>query len=192
MTANALGTASITAAVTLTPAGEYCAYRATCPAPARPFSGIENATVDSLVYTLTSGSVPNDPSGVIAKSPFTLQIQAKTPSGTVPDTGFAASPSQQNGDAANLAFSYDQWGNMVCVQNPQTNGLCPQYSVSTATNQLNTAGYSYDAAGDLTADGVHTYQWDAEGRLVSVDGSSRASYVYDAFGKRVEKQVGAN
>ncbi|MGH9829515.1 MAG: hypothetical protein ACREDR_40375, partial [Blastocatellia bacterium] len=41
-----------------------------------------------------------------------------------------------------------------------------------------------------TNDGVHTYAYDAENRLVSVDGGSTASYVYDAEGRRVHESVG--
>jgi YD repeat-containing protein len=63
----------------------------------------------------------------------------------------------------NLTFAYDRFGNMTCVQNQQTNGVCPQFSIRSATNQVTTAGYTYDAAGNLTGDGTHTYQWDAEG-----------------------------
>ncbi|MGH9397379.1 MAG: hypothetical protein ACRD18_11090 [Terriglobia bacterium] len=69
----------------------------------------------------------------------------------------------------NLAFSYDRFGNMTCTQNQNTHGLCPQYSFSASTNQISNSGYTYDASGDLTNDGVHLYQYDAEGRQVSVD-----------------------
>jgi len=34
-------------------------------------------------------------------------------------------------------------------------------SVSTA-NRITNSGFIYDAAGNLTADGANTYQWDAE------------------------------
>ncbi|MCJ7503877.1 MAG: RHS repeat-associated core domain-containing protein [Acidobacteriia bacterium] len=48
-------------------------------------------------------------------------------------------------------------------------------------------------AGNTTQDGTgvgtHTYQWDAEGRLKSVDDGTTASYVYNALGQRVEKLV---
>jgi len=40
--------------------------------------------------------------------------------------------------------------------------------VSTSTNRINTATFSYDAAGDLLSDGVCTYTWDAEGRQTQV------------------------
>ena len=40
-------------------------------------------------------------------------------------------------------------------------------------------GYGYDAAGDVTSDGPHTYTYDAEGRISSVSGSgASAAYVY--------------
>ena len=46
-----------------------------------------------------------------------------------------------------------------------------------------TAG-SYDAPGNLLYDGVHTYTYDAEDRIVSVDSGTGANYVYDANGRR--------
>ena len=33
----------------------------------------------------------------------------------------------------------------------------------------------------------HTYQWDAESRVKTVDSGTTATYVYDGDGKRVEK-----
>ena len=57
--------------------------------------------------------------------------------------------------------------------------------------------FSYDAKGNLTqrTDGVNTtvYDWTPDNRLASVDdGSSVASYLYDADGIRVQKTVGAD
>lgn len=93
----------------------------------------------------------------------------------------------------NLMFSYDRYGNMTCLTNGQTNGPCPNYSFNASTNQIANSGYTYDAAGDLTADGTgtgtHTYQWDAESRLTSIDNGSTATYTYNALGERVEKNV---
>ncbi|MFB3922567.1 MAG: RHS repeat domain-containing protein [Terriglobia bacterium] len=43
---------------------------------------------------------------------------------------------------------------------------------------------------DLTqGDAGHTYQWDAEGRLTSVDSGSSATYTYNALGLRVEDVI---
>ncbi|HZT74507.1 MAG TPA: RHS repeat-associated core domain-containing protein [Terriglobales bacterium] len=52
-----------------------------------------------------------------------------------------------------------------------------------ANNRI-AAGVGYDAAGELTSDGTHTYQYDAVGRLTGVDGGATASYAYNAQGQR--------
>ncbi len=91
----------------------------------------------------------------------------------------------------NLTFTYDRYGNMSCQTNSSTNGPCPNWTFNSATNQITNSGFSYDAAGDLKGDGAHTYQWDAEQRLVSVDSGATATYKYNALGWRVEKQVGS-
>ncbi len=59
-----------------------------------------------------------------------------------------------------------------------------------AQNQF--AGWSYDAAGNLLNDGVHNYQFDAEGRIKCMDAgancaSPAASYVYSVEGRRVKR-----
>jgi len=93
----------------------------------------------------------------------------------------------------NLTFSYDRYGNMTCVTNQQTNGPCPNNTFNGSTNQITNSGFSYDGAGNLTADGTgtgsHTYQWDAENRLKSIDNGSTSTYTYNALGQRVEKLV---
>jgi RHS repeat-associated protein len=90
-------------------------------------------------------------------------------------------------------YSYGPWGNMSC----SGSGLCPSLTYNSQNNnQLATIGnysFSYDAAGDLLQDPsnypaqpVHTYQWDAEGRVASVDGGSTWSFTYNALGVRVQ------
>ena len=82
----------------------------------------------------------------------------------------------------NLTFSYDRYGNMTCTINGNTNGPCPLYSFNQSTNRINTSGFTYDAAGNLTADGTYGYQYDAEERLSSV--SQGNVYTYNALGLR--------
>ncbi len=95
-------------------------------------------------------------------------------------TGFT--PPHQN---YTLYYYPDRYGNNRCSGG---SGYCPNWSFNTATNQINTTGFTYDAAGNLTADGTHTYSWDAEGRLLSVDSGTEA-YAYNVLGQRVQKRV---
>jgi RHS repeat-associated protein len=48
---------------------------------------------------------------------------------------------------------------------------------------------TYDESGNLTGDGVNTYSWDARNQLSGVSGGVTASFLYDAFGRRVGKTV---
>jgi RHS repeat-associated protein len=86
----------------------------------------------------------------------------------------------------------DQWGNWTC----SGSGACPSLTWNSQNNHLLTIGvnnplpFSYDAAGNLTYDpsnlSAHTYQWDAEGRVASVDSGSTWSFTYNALGYRVQ------
>jgi RHS repeat-associated protein len=80
---------------------------------------------------------------------------------------------------------------MTCVQNSNTNGPCPRWTYNATTNQLATStGCTYDAAGNLTKDcstaSNHTYQWDAEGRVGSVDSGPTWGFTYNAVGDRAQ------
>ncbi len=79
-----------------------------------------------------------------------------------------------------LNFSYDRYGNMGCSTNGQTNGPCPNWTFSASSNRI--SGFTYDAAGNVLADGSHNYQWDAEGRMSTLDGNAMT---YNALGWRV-------
>jgi len=43
----------------------------------------------------------------------------------------------------------------------------------------------------MTSDGNHTYTYDAENRIISVDGGNTAKYSYDAEGNRIQKVSGS-
>ena len=62
-------------------------------------------------------------------------------------------------------------------------------SVSATRNRITDPGYSYDANGNMTQDGLNSLTYDAENWLVSATG---AKYSYDGAGLRVKKQVGSN
>jgi RHS repeat-associated protein len=82
---------------------------------------------------------------------------------------------------------YDRFGNRLQQTNYTGTCMTPQYTLTANTYHI--AGFSYDLAGDMIGDGIHTYQYDGEGRLASLDSGSTATYVYDAGGTRVRRIV---
>jgi len=57
----------------------------------------------------------------------------------------------------------------------------------TNKNRISNSGFTYDNAGNLTADGVYSYSWNAENRLTATNG---VNYTYDGDGQRVKKDSG--
>ncbi len=86
-----------------------------------------------------------------------------------------------------LSWTIDPWGNRT-NQTPSA-GTCSFSQTVNSQNQLVGPPYQYDAAGNMTNDGNHAYFYDAENRLVQVDGGNTAIYVYDAYGHRVRSTV---
>jgi len=101
------------------------------------------------------------------------------------------------------SYSYDQYGNFwqqnvtagsgrgsvktfTAATAAFSNGNC--YHGAGQTNQPD--GYCYDAVGNLLSDGQHSYVYDAENRIIQVDGGQTASYVYDGDGNRIQKVSG--
>jgi RHS repeat-associated protein len=83
---------------------------------------------------------------------------------------------------------YDRFGNRLQQTNYTGTCMTPNYTLQTGKYWI--SGFSYDLAGDMIGDGIHSYQYDAEGRLASVDSGSTATYVYDAGGTRVRRITG--
>ena len=84
-----------------------------------------------------------------------------------------------------LSFVYDAWGNFL-QQNLTSGSAGTRTSVADAHNHF--TSNTYDAAGNVLNDGFHTYVYDAEGRITSVDNSAD-TYTYAADGTRVRKVV---
>ena len=83
-------------------------------------------------------------------------------------------------------FAYDANGNRSSLTE---DAVLYAYSNLANSNQLlSTTGpqpktYSYDLAGNVTGDGVHTYGYDDRGRLIDVDAGA-ATYTYNGQGQR--------
>ena len=90
-------------------------------------------------------------------------------------------------NAWSQTFTYDPFGNITKTGSywwpPSGSGY------SAATNRYTLPGAQYDNNGNLLNDTFHTYQWDAEGKIVAVDvgGSNYTDYLtYDAFENMAE------
>lgn len=124
----------------------------------------------------------------------TINGQGRNETYTYDDLGRLASAS---GFYSQRNYTYDRWGNRTAVSggSSQTVTLQPQPGAPTGVpnNRIATVGSVgclYDAAGNLTSDGVHTYQYDAEGRVATVDATG-VEYSYDSANRRVKKAVGS-
>ncbi|MEW6130395.1 MAG: RHS repeat-associated core domain-containing protein [Acidobacteriota bacterium] len=109
-----------------------------------------------------------------------------------------------NSVSAQRRFVYDRWGNRTSVYDAtsggtqiqsisltQSGGVPTNQISSVTTNGGSPVSYTYDANGNVTNDGSHTYQYDAENRVVSVDSGATATYAYDHQNQRIKKVVGS-
>ena len=81
----------------------------------------------------------------------------------------------------NFSYGFDRWGNRWNQTVMKGSGPPPTYYFN-ANNQ--SGSFTYDAAGNITNDGSHTYSYDAEGRVLQVDGGTTNIYVYNSRGMR--------
>jgi RHS repeat-associated protein len=92
-----------------------------------------------------------------------------------------------------LSWGYDRYGNRPSQTVTAGSGPSISVSVDATTNRINTSGYSYDADGHLTNDGVNALTYDAEDRIVSTSGTlGSATYSHRPTGQRVMKTSGSN
>jgi RHS repeat-associated protein len=133
----------------------------------------------------------------------TINATTETAGYTYDNLGrLVTSDQTSNGSSAQRRFAYDRWGNRTSVWDATSGGNLIQnvslvQSGGVPTNQIAALSnpewygtYTYDAAGNVTNDGVHTYQYDAENRIVNVDGGVTAQYSYDQHNRRFKKSIG--
>jgi RHS repeat-associated protein len=90
--------------------------------------------------------------------------------------------SSESGPAWSQTNAYDRYGNRQIDYGGGNYNL----TFSSSTNRITSSGYAYDSAGNLTNDTLHTYGFDAENKIKSVDGVNDV-YRYDGDGNRVRK-----
>ena len=88
-------------------------------------------------------------------------------------------------------FQYDEYGNLSETGGNMMSGLMPgPTSFNTANNHVN--GVTYDSSGNVKTTGSVTLWYDGEERetqTADTNGNQTISYIYDAFGQRVQKQI---
>jgi len=109
-------------------------------------------------------------------------------------TGDSAVGALPAGDFAFPPQPQEPAGRYLCISRSPTNSLYNWSSFNTnnriASTTVNSATFTYDAAGNMTSDGSHTYTYDAEGNITKVDSGTTAAYLYDALNHRVRTTVG--
>ena len=154
------------------------------PAGNRTSEQIDNA-VTGATYDNANRLVSQQPSGGLyfagsTNEPANVLIAAKL--ATVTTNTFSGTPAVGSGTSVVTVAATDGSGNT------RTN----QYEV-TLTGTSNTL--TYDANGNLTADGTRTFEWDAANRLVTVNnGIKRSEFTYDGESRRTrifERENGA-
>ncbi len=84
-------------------------------------------------------------------------------------------------------FGYDVAGNRTSeVVNVDGSPFSSQTHTYDAANRISSAGFAYNDAGQMTADGTLSYSWDRAGRLL---GAGDSSYAYNGLGQRVQQTV---
>ncbi|MBF6560627.1 MAG: RHS repeat-associated core domain-containing protein [Candidatus Binataceae bacterium] len=68
-------------------------------------------------------------------------------------------------------------------------GSSTAYNAGNEQTKFNGASLSYDLNGNLSSGGSKTYTWDARDHLKTISGAVTASFVYDAFGRRMKKTI---
>jgi RHS repeat-associated protein len=104
-----------------------------------------------------------------------------------------------SGTVQNFTYVYDRYGNRVQQNVTAGTGPAPVFSFVASTNQITPSTcnpptatqYCYDAAGNMTADGFHTYTYDAEGDITAVDAGQTAQFFYNALNQRIKRVAGS-
>jgi YD repeat-containing protein len=103
---------------------------------------------------------------------------------TYDDFGRLSGQTSYTNGPQNLAWTYDLYSNRLTQSVTGGSGSSFTGTYNPATNQL-PPPYQYDAAGNMLNDTYHSYTYDSEGNVLTVDGGDNGQYIYDAFNNRV-------
>jgi RHS repeat-associated protein len=175
------------------------------------------STSDPVSFTISSSSTASPSTGIYNYNITSYQANGNVAAYTDSVNGswnnivydgvnrLTAATQTPNGSSTQyLCWTYDSFGNRrtqtlsstPCnVSSPPAPTSQWQYSANNQITSTNLApqGLGYDASGDVTADGVNQYLYDAEGRVCAVmntpisGGVGMTEYIYDAEGRRVAK-----
>jgi RHS repeat-associated protein len=167
-------------------------------------------TLLSLTYGYSASSGQNGSGSTAGNSGQLMSIsgsiggQTENAAYTYDNLGRLVTSNQTtNGVSAQRRFAYDRWGNRTGVWDQTSGGtqiqiIALENTSGIPNNRLdahNTQGWYadllYDANGNVTNDGAHTYIYDAENRVVSVDSGFTATYNYDHQNRRIKTTVGS-
>ena len=87
-----------------------------------------------------------------------------------------------------VQYNLDALGNRTTMT---VNGVTTNYTANNMNAYTAVTGMNlqYDDNGNMTGDGTHTYQYNYNNRLISVDNGATATYKYDALNRRIQKTV---
>ena len=98
----------------------------------------------------------------------------------------ASSQATSGSDCWGQSMTYDRYANLTAITTTKCSSPGLSLSVNTS-NHITNSGFTYDAGGDLTADGLYSYAWNAEAHQTSGNG---VTYTSDGDLKRVKKSSG--
>jgi RHS repeat-associated protein len=102
---------------------------------------------------------------------------------------------QASSGAGAYGYSLDSTDNITSLQSPGGTTSASYSSLNQIVN-FGSNAYAYDKNGNVLDDGLRTYTWDAENRLLSITSRSNAAlktvFKYDGLGRRTAIDTGSN
>jgi YD repeat-containing protein len=146
--------------------------------------GTSSNSASVMDITYSYGTTANN--GNVLSASYSGGGLSNTQSYSYDELNRLAAATETTGSTTNWSQNnhYDRYGNRQIDYGGGSYNL----AFSSSTNRITTNGYSYDSAGNLANDTVHSYGYDAANRIVKFD-TSAVKYIYDGEGQRVAKRI---